>query len=114
MALACACLTLRQRIASAISAADSSPAIGSSRAMNSAASRGPYWNSAARLSLRNNHWPGKKLSDDSVAINMPTLATAAHLPSTMAKRGAGLVSSGSRLPRSRSPAVVSSAAVRAP
>ena len=47
-------------------------------------------------------------------MSMPTLATAPHLPSTSAILGAGFISSGSREPRSRSPAVVSSAAFSAP
>ena len=41
-------------------------------------------------------------------------ATAAHLPTTTAQRGGGFISNGSSEPRSRSPAVVSSAALRAP
>ena len=45
---------------------------------------------------------------------MPTAATAPHLPSTSDTREAGVISSGSSDPRSRSPAVVSSAALSAP
>ena len=114
MALAWASLKLLQRMAIAISSADSAPASGSSTAMNSSASRKPNWNSAASVSLRNSHCPGRKLRQLSTAISMPTLATAPHLPSTSAILGAGFISSGSSEPRSRSPAVVSSAAFKAP
>ena len=55
VALAWASLKLLQRMAIAISRADSAPASGSSTAMNSSASRKPNWNSAASVSLRNNH-----------------------------------------------------------
>ena len=82
--------------------------------MKSAASRGPYWNIAASVSLRSTHWPGRKLKQLSTAISMLTQATAPHLPATSAQRSAGFISSGSSEPRSRSPAVVSSAALSAP
>ena len=74
----------------------------------------PKRNIADSASLRSSHCPGRKLRHDSTAIRMPTLATAPHLPSTSASRGAGFMSSGSSEPRSRSPAVVSSAAFSAP
>ena len=98
----------------AISSAANAPASGNSSAMNAAASRQPYWNIAASVSLRSSHCPGRKLKALSTAISMPTLATAPHLPSTSAVRDAGFISSGSSEPRSRSPAVVSSAAFSAP
>ena len=78
--LAWASLKVLQRIATAISTADSAAANGSSTARNSSASRGPYWNIAARVSLRSIHWPGRKLSELSTAISMLTQATATHLP----------------------------------
>jgi hypothetical protein len=82
--------------------------------MKARASPMPKRNIADSASLRISHCPGRKLRQDSTAISMPTLAMAAHLPSTMAVREAGFMSSGSSEPRSRSPAVLSSAALRAP
>ena len=78
------------------------------------ASRGPYRNSAAKVSLRSSHWAGMKLSELSTAISMLMPETAPHFPTTSAQRSAGFISSGSSDPRSRSPAVVSSAAFSAP
>ena len=112
--LACASLNERLRIATAISTAASAAASGSRMTMNSAASRGPYWNIAASVSLRSTHWPGRKLKQLRMAISTLTHATAPHLPATSAQRSAGFISSGSSEPRSRSPAVVSRAALSAP
>ena len=98
----------------AINSADSAPASGNSRARNMAPSRMPKRNIAASVSLRSSHCPGRKLAQLSNAMSMATQATAPHLPSTNAAREAGFISSGSSEPRSRSPAVVSSAACSAP
>ena len=112
--LACASLKLLQRMAIAISSAASAPASGSNSAMKAAASPMPKRNIADSASLRSSHWPGRKLRHDSTAMSMPTLVTAPHLPSTSDRREAGFISKGSSEPRSRSPAVVSSAALSAP
>ena len=48
------------------------------------------------------------------AISMLTVATAPHLPTASTHGGTGFIMSGSSEPRSRSPAVVSSAAFKAP
>ena len=111
---ACASLKVLQRIATAISKADRAAASGSSTTKNSSASRRPNWNSACSVSLRNSHCAGRKLKQLSTAISMLRLATAPHLPSTSDQRVDGFISSGSKDPRSRSPAVVSSAAFKAP
>ena len=114
VALACASLKLLQRMAMAISTADSAPASGSSSARKRAASPGPKRNMADSVSLRSSHCPGRKLRQLSTAISIPTAETAAHLPSVRASGLAGFISSGSSEPRSRSPAVVSRAAFKAP
>ena len=97
-----------------MSTADSAAANGSSTTRNNSASRKPYWNSAAKVSLRSSHCAGMKLSELRIAISMLTLATAAHLPATSDHRSGGFISKGSSEPRSRSPAVVSRAAFKAP